>query len=49
MGYKKDGTAHSVKVTEKNDAKNPAVVTIAHEPGDDPINFEIKKYLIAMN
>lgn len=43
MGYKKDGSAHPVTVTEKNDAKNPAVVTIADEPGNDPINFKIKK------
>lgn len=42
-GYAKNGQAYPVKVTEKNDDDNPAVVTIADQPKDDPVNFEVKK------
>ena len=42
-GYAKNDQAYPVKVTEKNDDDNPAVVTIPDQPKDDPINFEVKK------
>ena len=43
MGYEKDDQVYTVTVTEKNDDDNPAVVTIADQPKDDPIRFDIKK------
>ena len=42
-GYAKNDQAYPVKVTEKNDDDNPAVVTIPDQPKDDPINFEVKR------
>lgn len=42
-GYEKDDKVYTVNVTEDNDEDHPAVVTIADQPKDDPVNFEVKK------